>query len=228
MLETRLFSLMIVFLMISSNIHCQAAKPLTKEDLNRALLDAAYGGSPKKVNELLQKGADTNTKNEFGSTPFKLAVVGNNVNVVELFLQLGQDPNKESDEAIPDGTPLMSAGANGNIELFKLLLKYGAKPDYPTSGKHTALMSAIGHTEIFKILVNHGANIHARDNYGRTVLIWAALHGTEEVVVLLCKMGADPQVKDKGGNTALTQAENKGRSNIIKLLKNCSQNKTPN
>jgi len=227
MLRKRLLSLMIVSSMISSSISCQATKLLTKEDLNRALLDAAYGGSTKEVNELLQKGADINTKNEFGSTPFELAVVGNNVNVVELFLQLGQDPNKESDEAIPDVTPLMSAAANGNIELLKLLLKYGAKPDYPTSGKGTALMSATGHTEIFKILINHGANIYARDNYGRTVLIWAALHGTEEVVALLCKMGADPEIKDKGGNTALTEAKNKGRSRIIELLKNCSINRAP-
>ena len=226
--KTRLSSLMIVFLMISASFHCQPAKPLTREDLNRALLDAAYGGSAKKVKELLQKGADINTKNEFGSTPFRLAVVGDNVNVVELFLKLGQDPNRESDKAIPDGTPLMSAAANGNVKLLKLLLRYGAKPDYPTSGKATALMSAIGHTEIFEILINHGANIHARDNYGRTVLIWAALHCTEEVVTLLCKIGADPEIKDNGGNTALTQAKNKGRSRIVELLTNCSKNRAPN
>ncbi len=228
MLKTRLSSLMIVLLMVSASIRCQPAKPLTREDLNRALLDAAYGGSAKKVKELLQKGADVNTKNEFGSTPFKLAVVGDNVNVVELFLKIGQNPNRESDKAIPDGTPLMSAAANGNVKLLKLLLKYGATPDYPTSGKHTALMSAIGHTEIFEILINHGANIHARDSYGRTVLIWAALHGTEEVVTLLCKMGADPDTKDKGGNTALSDARNKGRARIVELLETCSRNKTPN
>lgn len=33
----------------------------------------------------------------------------------------------------------MSAAANGNIELLKLLLKYGAKPDYPTSAGGTGL-----------------------------------------------------------------------------------------
>ena len=122
----------------------------------------------------------------------------------------------------------MSAAANGEIEMLNLLLKYGADPDFPGDGKATALMSATGHTEIFKILVNRGANIHARDNYGRTVLIWAALHGTEEVVALLCKMGADPEIKDKGGNTALTQAKNKLRLSIVELLEDCSKNKAPN
>jgi ankyrin repeat protein len=120
-------------------------------------------------------GADINTKNQFDLTRFELAVVGNNCSVVDYFLQLGQNPNLERG----GGTPLMDAAANGNIELLKLLLRYGADPDSPGDGTATALMSAIGHTEIFKILVNHGANIHVRDDYGRTVLIWAVLHGTE-------------------------------------------------
>ncbi|HVO68327.1 MAG TPA: ankyrin repeat domain-containing protein [Syntrophales bacterium] len=122
----------------------------------------------------------------------------------------------------------MSAAAKDNIELLKLLFKYGAKPDYPTSGRHTALMSATGHSEILKILINHGANIHARDNYGRTVLIWAAYNGTEEVVKLLCEMGLDPNEKDNGGNTAISAAKNKLRLSIVELLENCSKNKAPN
>ena len=223
MLQTILFFLMIFFFIVSTNICCQPRKPPI-EVLNRDLLDASYDGSMKEVKRLLLMGADIKAKNEFGLTPFELAVVGNNCSVVEYFLQLGQNPNLERG----GGTPLMSAAANGNIELLNLLLKYGADPDSPGDGKATALMSATGHTEIFKILVNHGANIHARDNYGRTVLIWAALHGTEEVVALLCEMGADAKTKDKGGNTALTEAKTKGRSSIVELLKNCSKNKAPN
>jgi len=204
------------------NICCQCRKPPI-EVLNRDLLDASYGGSVEEVKRLLDMGADINTKNQFGLTPFELTVVGNNCSVAEYFLQLGQNPNIERG----GGTPLMSAAANGNMELLKLLLKYGGNPDSPGDGKATALMSATGHTEIFKILVNHGANIHARDNYGRTILIWAALHGTEEVVALLCELGADPEIKDKGGNTALIEAQTKRRSNIVRLLEKCSKNKIP-
>lgn len=218
MLRPALPFLIIVFFALATNICCQYRKaPI--EVLNRDLLDASYGGSVAEVKRLLDMGADINTKNEFGLTPFELAVVGNNCSVAEYFLQLGQNPNIERG----GGTPLMSAAANGNMELLKLLLKYGADPDSHGDGQASALMSATGHTEIFKILVNYGANIHARDNYGRTVLIWAALHGTEEVVALLCEMGADPRIGDKGGNTALTEAKNKGRSRIVSLLENCSK-----
>jgi ankyrin repeat protein len=210
--------LVIVLFTLPTNICCQYRKPPI-EVLNRDLLDASYGGSVEEVKRLIDMGADINTKNQFGLTPFELAIVGNNCGVVEYYLQLGQNPNVERG----GGTPLMSAAANGNVELLQLLLKYGADPELPGDGKATALMSATQHTEIFKILVNRGANIHARDNYGRTVLIWAALHGTEEVVALLCEMGADPGIKDKGGNTALTEAKNKGRSRIASLLENCSK-----
>jgi ankyrin repeat protein len=226
-LKTILFSLLIVFLTTSSNIYCQPLRPPI-EVLNSELLDAAGHGSVEEVKRLLLMGADINTKNEFGSTPFKLAVVNNNYEVAKLFLQLGQDPNKESaDETVCRVTPLMSAAANGMVELLKLLLEYGAEPDYPC-GKSTALMSATGNTEIFKILVNHGANIYARDGYGRTVLIWAALHGTKEVVAFLCQMGVDPMLRDMGGNTAISEAEKKGRFSIVELLKDCSKNKISN
>ncbi len=227
MLKEILFFLLTIFLTTSSSIYCQPLRPPI-EVLNSELLEASGHGSVEEVKRLLLLGADINTKNEFGSTPFKLAVVNNNYEVVELFLQLGQDPNKESaDETVCRVTPLMSAAANGMVELVKLLLKYGADPDYPCF-RSTALMSATGHTEIFKILVNNGANIYARDGYGRTVLIWAALHGSEEVVAFLCQMGVDPRLTDMGGDTAISAAKNKLRLSIVEVLENCSKDKAPN
>ncbi|MGZ3568781.1 MAG: ankyrin repeat domain-containing protein, partial [Thermodesulfobacteriota bacterium] len=163
MLKAIILSFLIVFLTTSPNIYCQPFKPPIGV-LNRELLDEAYNGSLEEVKRLLLMGADINAKNEYGLTPFELAVVGNNCSVVEYFLQLGQNPNLERGGV----TPLMDAAANGNIELLNLLLKYGADPDLPGDGIATALTSATGHTEIFKILVNHGANIHARDINGRT------------------------------------------------------------
>ncbi|HVO68328.1 MAG TPA: ankyrin repeat domain-containing protein [Syntrophales bacterium] len=97
MLKAILFSLMIVFLTTSSNNYSQPLKPPI-EVLNSELLDESGQGSVEEVKRLLLMGADINTKNQFGSTPFKLAVVNNNYEVVELFLQLGQDPNLERGE----------------------------------------------------------------------------------------------------------------------------------
>ena len=181
------------------------ARPPTKDDLNKALLKTAHDGTSKEAKELLQKGADIDTKNEYGSTPFKIAVVNNNLPVVELFLQLGKVPNADH---------LKSAAVNGRKELLKLLLRY-AKP----SG--LVLMSATKDTEIFMTLVEHGADIFARDDYGMTVLHWAALYGTEEVVKFLCQHGLDPEAKDTGGNTPVSDAEGKGRADIVRLLKEC-------
>jgi ankyrin repeat protein len=203
-----LYLFFIAFLIFSTNVCSQPLIP-PKEVLNLQLLEAASDGNFEEVKRLLLMGANINTKNEYGSTPFKLALIHNNCSVVEYFLQLGQDPSAD-----PTGggvTPLMGAAANGDIELLKLLLKYGADPDYPVPHGDTALMSATKHTEIFKILVDHYANINAINEDGRTVLIWAAYNGTEEVITLLCRLGANLEVKDKYGNTALMIAQKKGQ-----------------
>jgi len=180
-------------------------KSPSKDELNKALLKAAHDGTAKETEELLGKGADIDAKNEYGSDSFKIARVNSNIPVVELYLQRGKVPSDED---------MMSAAANGRKELLKLLLRY-AKP----SG--IVLMSATKDTEIFMLLLNHGADIFARDDYDRTVLHWAALRGTEEVVKFLCQKGLDPYAKDKGGNTPVSNAEGKGRVDIVGLLKQC-------
>jgi ankyrin repeat protein len=215
--------LIIVFLIFSTNVFSQPLR-LPKEVLNLQLLEASSDGNLEEVKRLLLMGADINTKNEYGSTPFKLALIHNNCSVVEYLLQRGQDPNAD-----PTGggvTPLMGAAANGDIELLKLLLRYGADPDYPVPYGNTALMSATRHTEIFKILVDHHANINAINEDGRSVLIWAAYNGTEEVITLLCRLGADLEAKDKYGNTALMIAKKKGRLAVVKLLENCAKTRS--
>jgi ankyrin repeat protein len=183
-----------------------------KGDVNKALLNSISSANVDLIRELIKRGADINTTNEFGSTPLKLAVAANNYQVVRFFLELGQNPN---------GDYLMSAAANGQLDLVKLLLQFGANPDYPGCGGNTALMSATAYPEIFKTLIEHNANVKAKDDYDRTVMMWAALHGSPEVVDLLCRLGVDLEQRDKDGNTALSEATKKGRSEIIKILENC-------
>ena len=217
---------MILFLLLMFSI-CRSEPP-TKTDLNEVLLYVARHGTVEDVKKLIQMGADVNTKNEFGSTPFKIAVSSNNVKIAEFFLEHGQNPNRYSDDPL-ENTPLMNTAANHQTELFDLLLfEFHADPNYRTVHGATALMSAIQDPGMFRKLINEKADVRARDNYGRSVLIYAALMGPEEVVLLLCEMGADPNIKDNAGHTAIWYAQEKGRSNIVELLKNCSKNKALN
>ncbi len=208
--------LTIVSAIVLVHIHSVSYGGSESVNLNNLLLNASCEGSVEEVKKLLNEGADINVKNEFGTTPLELAVVSNNYDVAKLFLELGQNPN---------GEYLTTASANGYVKLVKLLLDFGANPDYSTCGENTALMSATAYPEIVKILIDHKANINARDNYNRTVLMWASIHGSPEVVELLCRLGVDIKQKDKEGNTALSEAQRKGRSEVIKILQKCSSDK---
>jgi hypothetical protein len=82
------------------------------------------------------------------------------------------------------------------------------------------LNSAIetGKTNLAKLLIAAGANVNARDNYGRTVLLWAVEYGRTEIVKLLITEGADVNARDNDCYTALIEAVHNGHTVIAQLL----------
>jgi ankyrin repeat protein len=88
------------------------------------------------VKILLSQGADVNGKGykkyadcvwpyEFIS-PLYVAVTSGQIKIAKILLEAGADPNILQGEGV---TALVAAVENENIELIKLLLKYGAKVD---------------------------------------------------------------------------------------------------
>jgi ankyrin repeat protein len=72
-------------------------------------------------------------------------------------------------------TALMRVSIEGNIEILKLLIQYGASIDMETTGGETALIysAARGHTEIVKLLVENGADVHHVGSFEYTAADWA-------------------------------------------------------
>ena len=66
-------------------------------------------------------------------------------------------------------------------------------------------------TEAIEALLKAGADVAARDEYGRTPLMYAAMKNKNpEVIEVLLKAGADAKAHDKEGKIALDHAkENK-------------------
>ena len=91
----------------------------------------------------------------------------------------------------------------------------------------TALMYAAdeNNAEVVKVLLKGRADVHARDNFGKTALMYAAeCSPNPEVVKVLLKNGADVRAADKNGHDALWHAldhNEKGgyREETIRLLK---------
>jgi len=73
------------------------------------------------------------------------------------------------------------------------------------TGRETKALD-LPYTEIAKMLLNKGASIEARDEYGQTPLISAALKGNSALVKLLLDEGAKMEATDFQGGTALIAA----------------------
>ena len=88
---------------------------------------------------------------------------------------------------------------------------------YAHDNLHEAAMQ--GNLERVQYLCENGANVKAKDNWGRTALMWAAEEGHLVCVEYLCKNGADIEAKAMWkGETALMKATIKGHLDCVKCL----------
>ena len=93
----------------------EAGKSLVFEAVDTG--DAAY------VRALAEAGADVKTANEYGVPPLAEAARTGNLEMCQILLKAGADPN-----AAPGGFPLLYGPVNENhLEVVKLLLASGAK-----------------------------------------------------------------------------------------------------
>ena len=68
---------------------------------------------------------------------------------------------------------------------------------------------------IVRASLKQGADVNARDELGRTPLMWSAFHGSLTILEILIAGGADLNARDKMGRTALVWAAITGRENAV-------------
>jgi ankyrin repeat protein len=154
------------------------------------------------------------------------AIENGNLQAAQSALRNGADVNAQ-ERYIPYRTNLMIAAEEGNENLAKLLVEYGADVNGIDADGHTALMEAAngGHLNVVKFLIEHGANVNAAatlsvDYTGsNTALMHASEKGHVNVVKLLIKHGADINAKNKNGDTALSFAENNSHTEVAHILR---------
>jgi ankyrin repeat protein len=123
-----------------------------------------------------------------------LAMNQSNSAVVRTLLDAGADPR----EVVPILTvtvpTLALAATAGEIETMRLLVAKGADPRAAGSRGWTPLMMAAATSRpdpaVVGFLLEKGADLHARDDVGRTALDWALLEGDTAVAGQLKKAGA--------------------------------------
>lgn len=188
-----------------------------------ALMIAADNGDARTVKTLLDKNLPVNQTDGAGrtaliyATHFNYAQNPNKLEVVETLLKAGANVNLITPDFCGGGgtSALMSAAANSNLVLVKLLLNNKADVNLMCDDGQTALRTAIqfqsydanpGRYEIIKTLIDAGADVNAADKDGQTNLMFVVNTSTPETVEMLLKNGARINARDKKGETVLMKA----------------------
>ena len=106
-------------------------------------------------------------------------------------------------------TPLLYTCENGNYEIAKLLLEYGANPNVVGSDNSTPLIEALDSEsyDIMELLIKNGADIEY-EFYDNTCLVRAVRIGDIQAVKLLLEYGANPNATNSDGFTPLNYIKN--------------------
>jgi ankyrin repeat protein len=200
----------------------------------------------EKVRVLLDAGADVNAASNFGRTPLGLASSRPDATeMVRLLLARGAKPTPQalsaaarSDEVVIHA--LVAAGAKDKGEAANVALSAGCVscvnlllPD-PAARMPGSLLNLFppggpGDPELIRTALARGADVNARDNKQRSVLIKAAISETvsPDLVQAFIDRGADVNAKGADGLNALDHALRLGRGPIVEVLKRAGAIPTP-
>jgi cytohesin len=195
---------------------------------------------------LLEKHADTKTRDFLGDTPLHEAAYWGHDEIVRLLCEHGADVSAKD---MFGETPLHGAAGHGRLCSAQILLRYGADVN-ARAGRGTPLHTAAwsGNVAMVELLLDKGADVNAKDEAGVTAIYGAAVRGAVDVVKLLLERGyrvatiedavligdvervkeflaADPNLvnarigsKGKDQPTVLHLAAAAGRAEVVELL----------
>ena len=157
---------------------------------NTLLLQAGQQKKLAMVKMLLNAGANVNALNHQKRDILNTAVSNRSVELVILALANGADPTLVT--SVYEGSALIYATHQGQVEIVKLLIEAGAPLNRVNNLGWTALLEAT--------ILGDGGVAHQR------------------IVTMLLAGGGDANIADREGRTPLDHARSKGHLKMTKLL----------
>jgi ankyrin repeat protein len=200
--------------------------------LNDQLIRAVENNHLLDTLNALKRGATpdcyyVSRKDGLVMTPLNIACLKGDKSMVVGLLKNGADPN-----FIPDkgylGLPLACAAHNGDVNIVRVLLKYGAHVNPQDSIKTPLHYSCINlledpenedHARVFKVLINQGAELKSSETTHR-ILYLCCEYGLELLLETLLRARGDNVASFKV-NTSLSLDE----MNLEESLSSCRDKK---
>jgi len=201
---------------------------------------ACHTGDIARARELLAQ--DPSLANRLGEhegyylgagAPLSNAAAAGRMDIVQLLLDNGADPNLREEQYAPKGKALYSAVYHGHYEIAKLLLERGAFPNPPVESSGTALWVAREwrpDKRMEQLLLSYGAEPEPErpkedwpvDEYNWlriSQLHHAASEGDVKKAKKLLDAGADLEARDEHrSSTPLAWAARAGQLEMVKFL----------
>lgn len=181
------------------------------------LCTAAHIGDVERVRELLNRDSSlANRPGDYESyyacsgTPIRNAAAAGHLEIVQMLLEHGADPNLPEEGIAPQGQALYSAAANGHHEVVKLLLAHGAHPNVAVESSADTLSRVIdnGDKALVDLLCSYGA--------ARSVNLLAAYNDLQTAAAVF---DANPSMADDP--EALANAASAGHEGFVRLMLRC-------
>lgn len=193
-----------------------------------ALHAACQNGHKKLVAILLDNDADVDSRGnlverfsgEMGPvTPLYSAVIKKDLEIVELLVEKGADPNIQEGHF---GNVLQAACNNdkASVPLARMLLENGAdvNAQSPTFGDALQAACAAGNWELVNLLLNSGADVNCHGSKCSNAIVSACSNGHLHVATLLIDRGADIDACGGEFGNAIQSAAYLGRETVVQWL----------
>ena len=235
-----------VKVLLKNNVDINLPDPDGVSPLLLAIMNANWD----LAKQLIEAGASVDEWDMFGEAPLFTAIGLRNqvsgghgsidppnetdgMTIIRMLLDAGANPNMQlffhpanvrGSTNTRGSTPLIRAANNADIEVVKLLLKYGADARLNMADRQTPIMAVLAGRapekqalELIDILHDAGADVnvialvqHREDSRGGTALHYAVRKRYKEVIRKLAEWGIDMNARDQDGLTALDYTQSRG------------------
>ena len=181
---------------------------------------AAAAGNVDGVKDLILKGADVNSNDEFGQTPLHLSARHGHGGISEVLITSGANINARDRYG---NTPLHYAAEYDRTNVAEVLINKGANVNAKNSRGWTALHCTAEYCwtnrDMAQLLIAKGADVNAEDNYSATPLDMARWNSYGSLVELLIAKGAKLDLyKQTKSWTPLHTAAKHDQKNSVRFL----------